>query len=637
MRLVLLAALLVASSSRRLRQPTRPTPSGPTRPRPAPPRPTDTVLGIAAASADLTTFVALARGSGLDAVLRDTARTLTVFAPSNAAFDALGADALAALRADPAALRARLAGHVLDYRLLSARRRRRADGRDGRRDRDRPRPGRPARRPRRRRGGARRHAGPRRRQRRRPGHRRRAGVRSAQRAGRILAASHVLCARCPRAALSPARRRSLVVLASAAATATTTLDASTRPTRPGARRRPPRPAIYVKGSRTSRRAGLRVPRAARRRRGGLLRGSIVGPGGARSPPIRHATASWRADGRAARCRHRSRVRLRRRASARSSSGRLDDHGRRVETRRGRPPLALGPPLQRPHADVRLPPRGRDRLRRLPAHHRRRADRRPRDGTAGRSGHLGRRGPPVQRHRLLPDRLRQEVRHAGRRAERAGVVGKEGAGAKREGRHELRRRRHRPAASKRFDASDDAAGSKTAPRKATASHVARPAAPASAGRGDDGGEARRVQARPADERAVDVGLREERRGVVGLDAAAVEQRDGAARLAEALGEARTAARRASPAPAPGSPCGRSRWPTRARRPRRAGPARRRRRATPRVGRPRRPRPARRRAPRASRRRTARAPGRPRGTPTPCARRARCVSPMSARRSECPTST
>ena len=72
---------------------------------------TDTVLGVAAASADLSTFVALARASGFDATLRDTAQTLTVFAPSNAAFEALGAEALADLRADPAALRARLAGH----------------------------------------------------------------------------------------------------------------------------------------------------------------------------------------------------------------------------------------------------------------------------------------------------------------------------------------------------------------------------------------------------------------------------------------------------------------------------------------------------------------------------------------------
>jgi uncharacterized surface protein with fasciclin (FAS1) repeats len=81
---------------------------------------TDTVLGIAATSADLTTFVELARLAGLDAVLADTARTLTVFAPSNAAFETLGDEALAALRADPAALRTRLANHVLAYRLFAA-------------------------------------------------------------------------------------------------------------------------------------------------------------------------------------------------------------------------------------------------------------------------------------------------------------------------------------------------------------------------------------------------------------------------------------------------------------------------------------------------------------------------------------
>ena len=80
---------------------------------------TDTVLGVASASADLSTFVDLARASGFDAVLRDTSRTLTVFAPSNSAFAALGDGALAALRADPAALRARLAGHALPYRLFT--------------------------------------------------------------------------------------------------------------------------------------------------------------------------------------------------------------------------------------------------------------------------------------------------------------------------------------------------------------------------------------------------------------------------------------------------------------------------------------------------------------------------------------
>ena len=86
---------------------------------PAEAQATDTVLGVAAASGDLSTFVELAGAAGLDATLRDTAQTFTVFAPSNAAFAALGADALAALRADPAALRARLAAHVLTFRSFT--------------------------------------------------------------------------------------------------------------------------------------------------------------------------------------------------------------------------------------------------------------------------------------------------------------------------------------------------------------------------------------------------------------------------------------------------------------------------------------------------------------------------------------
>lgn len=85
----------------------------------APDESADTVLGIAAASADLSTFVELARAAGFDAALRDTSQTLTVFAPSNAAFAALPPEALAGLRADPGALRALLAGHALPYRLFS--------------------------------------------------------------------------------------------------------------------------------------------------------------------------------------------------------------------------------------------------------------------------------------------------------------------------------------------------------------------------------------------------------------------------------------------------------------------------------------------------------------------------------------
>ena len=119
-------ALLVALTALAVTGCGDPTPAA-TREQAAPDRATagstavadDSVLGVASAATDLTTFVALARTAGLDSVLADTARSLTVFAPSNAAFDALGADDLAALRADPAALRARLLGHVLAYRLFS--------------------------------------------------------------------------------------------------------------------------------------------------------------------------------------------------------------------------------------------------------------------------------------------------------------------------------------------------------------------------------------------------------------------------------------------------------------------------------------------------------------------------------------
>jgi uncharacterized surface protein with fasciclin (FAS1) repeats len=116
MRPALLALLLSVASGcgSDEKSPATPAPAAP-----AAAEATDTVLGVAATSADLSTFVSLAEASGLDATLGDTAQTFTVFAPSNAAFAALGADGVAALRADPAALRARLAGHVLAYRSFT--------------------------------------------------------------------------------------------------------------------------------------------------------------------------------------------------------------------------------------------------------------------------------------------------------------------------------------------------------------------------------------------------------------------------------------------------------------------------------------------------------------------------------------
>ena len=99
--------------------PAAPAPAAGPAATPAAAEATDTVLGVASASADLSTFVGLVEAAGLGETLGDTSQTLTVFAPSNAAFAALGPDALAALRADPDALRTRLEGHVLAYRLFT--------------------------------------------------------------------------------------------------------------------------------------------------------------------------------------------------------------------------------------------------------------------------------------------------------------------------------------------------------------------------------------------------------------------------------------------------------------------------------------------------------------------------------------
>ena len=99
--------------------------------------------------------------------------------------------------------------------------------------------------------------------------------------------------------------------------------------------------------------------------------------------------------------------------------------------------------------------------------------------------------------------------------------------------------------------------------------------------DDFQEGVRAQGGPADERAVDVGLRQQRRRVVGLDAAAVEdaRRGAPASLRGCASSARMKAWTSCAPARAWRPC-RCRWPT---------PARRRRRRSRRV-----PRPARRRA-------------------------------------------
>ena len=78
------------------------------------------VADVVAGSPRLRTTARLLAVAGLDDVLRDTARTWTLFAPSDDAWAALGDDAVATLEADPAAARAALLSHVLGTRMLSA-------------------------------------------------------------------------------------------------------------------------------------------------------------------------------------------------------------------------------------------------------------------------------------------------------------------------------------------------------------------------------------------------------------------------------------------------------------------------------------------------------------------------------------
>ena len=86
----------------------------------APPAAAQTVADVVAATPSLSTLAGLVADAGLDAALRDTSRTVTLFAPSDDAFAALPAGALDALRRDPAAVRALLDAHTLPTRLPAA-------------------------------------------------------------------------------------------------------------------------------------------------------------------------------------------------------------------------------------------------------------------------------------------------------------------------------------------------------------------------------------------------------------------------------------------------------------------------------------------------------------------------------------
>jgi uncharacterized surface protein with fasciclin (FAS1) repeats len=81
-----------------------------------PPEPTvfdGTIVDAALATDDLSTLVTAVQAAGLVDVLADETQTFTVFAPTNAAFEALGADTINALLADIDALTDVLLYHVV--------------------------------------------------------------------------------------------------------------------------------------------------------------------------------------------------------------------------------------------------------------------------------------------------------------------------------------------------------------------------------------------------------------------------------------------------------------------------------------------------------------------------------------------
>lgn len=75
--------------------------------------PTSSIVDIAVGDGNFTTLVAALQAAGLDSVLADTDATFTVFAPTDAAFEALGADNINALLGDSDALSAVLLQHVI--------------------------------------------------------------------------------------------------------------------------------------------------------------------------------------------------------------------------------------------------------------------------------------------------------------------------------------------------------------------------------------------------------------------------------------------------------------------------------------------------------------------------------------------
>ncbi len=80
----------------------------------------NTIVDVAVADGRFTTLVAAAQAAGLDGFLADPNQSLTVFAPTDAAFAALPAGTVEGLLADPAALTNILAYHVVAGRFNAA-------------------------------------------------------------------------------------------------------------------------------------------------------------------------------------------------------------------------------------------------------------------------------------------------------------------------------------------------------------------------------------------------------------------------------------------------------------------------------------------------------------------------------------
>jgi len=87
---------------------------------PEPETPTGTILEIAQSNEDFSTLVTAVEAAGLSGALGHSGDIYTLFAPTNAAFAALGSDTIDALLADPGALRNILLMHVVPGTVVDA-------------------------------------------------------------------------------------------------------------------------------------------------------------------------------------------------------------------------------------------------------------------------------------------------------------------------------------------------------------------------------------------------------------------------------------------------------------------------------------------------------------------------------------